>query len=611
MKRFVIMFLCALLTFGTLPAQQRKKNTKTEQTSGSSKKGGARSGSKSGGKSSSKSGTKGGAKSGNTRQGKGTSSKKSRKPMTAAEVKRQKQQNAKEMREARQQIQLNTRETEKQLNQLNLVESEIGECESRIRGLNTRVDSLTRLMTVVNDSINVLDTHLNNITKTYAKQLRKSQGRREQTSDLAFIFSSNSFAQAYRRMQSLRQFDKWRRRKGQEITEVKARLDERRKELSTLQGKTNRSLAQIQNEQRVLQRKQTETSALVDRLQEQGAELQQLMARKSQEAAALDVELDRIIAEEARKERERQERLAAEQRRREEEAARQREEARLKAEAEARELAEAEAARKAAEEAAAKEKAAREAKAKADALAKAEAAAKDKAEKQRLEKEAKEAKKEQERREKEAKEAKKTQERKEKELAKARTERGKGVKHKGKNNGRETASEAPAATGSAAPTLRTPSAGGPSGVAKEVEVPQGSDFESLRGRLPFPVAGRYTIVKRFGRQKHPTLPHVETNNSGIDIETISGAQAKAVCDGEVSAVFRPDGYNNVVVVRHGRFMTVYANLGSLAVSSGQKIKAGQAIGTVYADPNDNGRSVLHFEVRHGRQKENPELWLRR
>jgi septal ring factor EnvC (AmiA/AmiB activator) len=58
-------------------------------------------------------------------------------------------------------------------------------------------------------------------------------------------------------------------------------------------------------------------------------------------------------------------------------------------------------------------------------------------------------------------------------------------------------------------------------------------------------------------------------------------------------------------------MTVYANLATVSVSVGQKIKAGQSIGTVYSDPNDNGRSVLHFEIRNGKQKENPEAWLRR
>ena len=93
--------------------------------------------------------------------------------------------------------------------------------------------------------------------------------------------------------------------------------------------------------------------------------------------------------------------------------------------------------------------------------------------------------------------------------------------------------------------------------------------------------------------------------------TAAGASVRSVFDGEVSAVFRPDGYNNVVVIRHGRYMTVYANLGTLSVSTGQKVKAGQQIGTVYADPNDDHRSVLHFEIRNQKQKENPELWLKK
>ena len=139
----------------------------------------------------------------------------------------------------------------------------------------------------------------------------------------------------------------------------------------------------------------------------------------------------------------------------------------------------------------------------------------------------------------------------------------------------------------------------------------GGDFGSYKGRLPFPITGKYTIVKRFGRQKHPTLPHVEITNSGIDMATAAGASVRSVFDGEVSAVIRPDGYNNVVVIRHGRYMTVYANLGTLSVSTGQKVKAGQQIGTVYADPNDDHRSVLHFEIRNQKQKENPELWLKK
>ena len=45
------------------------------------------------------------------------------------------------------------------------------------------------------------------------------------------------------------------------------------------------------------------------------------------------------------------------------------------------------------------------------------------------------------------------------------------------------------------------------------------DFAGNRGRLPFPVAGRYTIVGTFGEQQHQELKYVRTNNSGIDIQT--------------------------------------------------------------------------------------------
>ena len=106
-----------------------------------------------------------------------------------------------------------------------------------------------------------------------------------------------------------------------------------------------------------------------------------------------------------------------------------------------------------------------------------------------------------------------------------------------------------------------------------------------------------------------------TDNAGIDMETSSGAAVKSVFDGEVSAIFCPDGYNNVVLVRHGHYLTVYANLGTLAVRTGDKVKTGQKLGTVYVDAADNNRSILHFEIRNAANaksvtKENPEVWLR-
>jgi len=135
-------------------------------------------------------------------------------------------------------------------------------------------------------------------------------------------------------------------------------------------------------------------------------------------------------------------------------------------------------------------------------------------------------------------------------------------------------------------------------------------FESNKGRLLFTVNGKYKIVRPFGRHKHPDLPHVTTDNGGIDIEVPAGGTARAVFDGTVSEVFRLPGYNTIVMVRHGKYLTIYANLSNISVKKGDALKQGQTIGTIYSDPDDGNRSILHFELRQEKQKLNPTAWVR-
>ncbi|MCM1520429.1 MAG: peptidoglycan DD-metalloendopeptidase family protein [Lachnoclostridium sp.] len=134
-------------------------------------------------------------------------------------------------------------------------------------------------------------------------------------------------------------------------------------------------------------------------------------------------------------------------------------------------------------------------------------------------------------------------------------------------------------------------------------------FAANKGKLPFPVAGKYKIVSRFGRQPHPSLPKVEIENSGIDIQTDSGAKARAIFDGKISAIFKEDGYNSIVMVRHGKYITIYAGIDHLAVKTGDNVKAGQTIGTVNNDAA-KGVPILHFEIRNEKTKLNPTAWLK-
>ena len=124
------------------------------------------------------------------------------------------------------------------------------------------------------------------------------------------------------------------------------------------------------------------------------------------------------------------------------------------------------------------------------------------------------------------------------------------------------------------------------------------------------MAGRYTVISNFGTYEHPELSKVKIDNLGIDIEVPAGTRARSVFEGTVSSIFRLDGYHNIVIVRHGRYLSVYAGIGSLTVKKGDKVKAGQTLGGIYSDPDDGNRTVLHFEIRLEKQKLYHAEWVK-
>jgi len=135
-----------------------------------------------------------------------------------------------------------------------------------------------------------------------------------------------------------------------------------------------------------------------------------------------------------------------------------------------------------------------------------------------------------------------------------------------------------------------------------------SGFESNKGRLPWPVEKGF-ISGKFGVQPHPVLSKVEIKNDGVDITTDKGSNVRAVYKGEVSGVFKVDGYENVVILRHGQYLTVYCHLSSVSVSKGAKVDTKQKVGTVATD--DEGKTFVNFQVRNGATVLNPSLWLSR
>jgi septal ring factor EnvC (AmiA/AmiB activator) len=146
---------------------------------------------------------------------------------------------------------------------------------------------------------------------------------------------------------------------------------------------------------------------------------------------------------------------------------------------------------------------------------------------------------------------------------------------------------------------------------REVELNQ--NFESNRGRLPWPVE-RGTITEGYGRQPHPKLKEIYTNNNGVDISTHRNANVRSVFDGEVTSVLSIPGAGKIVIIKHGNYRTVYSNLQEVYVGVGSKVNTKQAVGSLLSIDGE-ALSISHFEIHqvsNGQiNRMNPSSWMTR
>lgn len=92
-------------------------------------------------------------------------------------------------------------------------------------------------------------------------------------------------------------------------------------------------------------------------------------------------------------------------------------------------------------------------------------------------------------------------------------------------------------------------------------------------------------------------------NEGLDIAAATGTPVLAAEDGEVAAITQDTDQIPILVIRHsGNLLTVYANIGEISVSRGDRVSRGQQVAEV--GPGDP--SFLHFEVRRGFEAVDPQ-----
>ena len=133
-------------------------------------------------------------------------------------------------------------------------------------------------------------------------------------------------------------------------------------------------------------------------------------------------------------------------------------------------------------------------------------------------------------------------------------------------------------------------------------------FSENKGRLPWPVE-KGVITSHFGIQEHPVLKYVTENNTDIEITSFGDTPVRTVFKGEVSRVFSIRGANMAVIIRHGKYLSVYLNIVDVKVKVGDKVDTKQEIGKVFRDSENGDQAVLKFRVCEEKVNLDPELWI--
>nr|WP_315203135.1 peptidoglycan DD-metalloendopeptidase family protein [uncultured Flavobacterium sp.] len=132
------------------------------------------------------------------------------------------------------------------------------------------------------------------------------------------------------------------------------------------------------------------------------------------------------------------------------------------------------------------------------------------------------------------------------------------------------------------------------------------NFRANRGKLPWPVEKGFVSLG-YGEQPHPVYPSLVIHNSGVEITTEQGANARAVFAGDVTSVIVLSPVNKAVMIQHGDCFTVYQNLSSVFVTKGEKVNIKQSLGKIRT--NGEGKTILKFTISQNTTYNNPASWL--
>jgi septal ring factor EnvC (AmiA/AmiB activator) len=136
----------------------------------------------------------------------------------------------------------------------------------------------------------------------------------------------------------------------------------------------------------------------------------------------------------------------------------------------------------------------------------------------------------------------------------------------------------------------------------------GKGFKTLKGQLPWPVAGQMLIP--YGKNKKID-GNTTAFKSGVEIRTNPENIPEVIAGGRVVYADAFKGYGKLVIVDHGDgYHSLYGNLSEVSLDEGNIVIKGLKVGKIMKAKSADV-PTLYFEIRHRGKPIDPVKWLKR
>ena len=191
----------------------------------------------------------------------------------------------------------NLRKEKSILTEVEDLDQQIRSTEKLIRVTNQQANLLTREMDANQRKIGDLRKELTRLKEDYAQMVQKSYKSKSQQSRIMFLLSSESFLQAYKRLQYMKQYTNYRKQQGEEIKARTVQLQELNESLAEQKKAKDNLIAQNRKTRAQLEENKKAQQSLIASIRKKEGQFAAELNQKQKEINAIDREIERIIAE--------------------------------------------------------------------------------------------------------------------------------------------------------------------------------------------------------------------------------------------------------------------------------------------------------------------------